>query len=337
MPPRVAVIGAGPWGRNHVRNFDALGALVAFAEADADVRGRVAAEYPAARPYADPAALLQAQDVDAVVIATPAATHGMLVDACLRAGKHVFAEKPLCLDVAEARRLAAFAGERRLTLMVGHLLLYHPVFRVLKRLVDEHVLGALRYIYSNRASLGRIRQEENSLWSFAPHDISMILSIIGRMPERAFASETVHLTPGVADTTLSHLWFPGGINAHIFVSWLHPYKEQRLIVVGSDAMAVFDDVAAGPEKLMLYRHSVEWSGEMPVVTKAKGEAIPYEQVEPLREECRMFLEAVETGARPPSDAEEGIRVLQVLDACQRSIAANRPIDLGGMASPANQG
>ncbi len=327
VPPRVAVIGAGPWGRNHVRSFHALGTLTAFAEADAQVRGRIAAEYPDARPYDDAIALLQADDVDAVVIATPAATHGRLADISLRAGKHVFVEKPLCLDIAEGRRLTAFADDSRLTLMVGHLLLYHPVFRVLKRLVSDGALGDLRYLYSNRANLGRIRREENSLWSFAPHDISMILSLAGVMPERVFASETSHLTPGVADTTLSHLWFPEGINAHIFVSWLHPYKEQRMVVVGSEAMAVFDDVAAAGEKLKLYRHEVAWSGEIPVINRAKGEEIAYDPVEPLREECAAFLDAITTGTRPPSDAQEGMRVLHVLDACQRSITDSRPVDI----------
>lgn len=326
-PPRIAVIGAGPWGRNHLRNFHALGALAAFVDADADTRGRMAADYAGVRACADAGEVLGDADIPAVVIATPAATHGALVGRALAAGKHVFVEKPLCLDLEEAHRLAALAGERGLTLMVGHLLLYHPVFRALQGLVASGRLGDLRYIYSNRANLGRIRREENSLWSFAPHDISMILSILGTLPQRVFASETGHLTPGVADTTLSHMWFPGGVNAHIFVSWLHPYKDQRLIVVGSDAMAVFDDVADPADKLKLYRHEVGWSGEVPIVNRASGEAVPYQPAEPLREECRMFLDAVAEGARPPSDAEEGIRVLSVLEACRQSIAANRPIAL----------
>ena len=162
--------------------------------------------------------------INAVAIATPAATHGPLTRQFLEAGKNVFVEKPLCLDPIEAQELGHLARRRGLTLMVGHLLLYHPAFRALRSVVEQGDLGKLRYIYSNRASLGKVRTEENALWSFAPHDVSMILALAGRLPEKIVATGANYITQGVADTTLSHLSFSDDLQAHIFVSWLHPYK-----------------------------------------------------------------------------------------------------------------
>lgn len=328
MPePRVAVIGHGYWGRNIVRNFAALGALDMVCEANPGARDAAARAYPDIQTAesADPA--FASPHIDAIAIATPAASHGELVELALEAGKHVFVEKPLCLDLEQAMRLKESAERKGLVLMVGHLLLYHPAFVALSKRVRNGDLGALRYIYSNRLSLGKIRREENALWSFAPHDISMILQLMGGVPDSVTANGGHYLSDGVADTTISHMSFGNGVQAHIFVSWLHPFKDQRLVVVGDRAMAVFNDVAAGPEKLLLYRHKAEWDGEVPVVNKADAEPIPYGDDEPLRCECATFLAAVRGEAHPPSDADEGIRVLSVLDACQRSIASGTSIRL----------
>ncbi|MFP6758032.1 MAG: Gfo/Idh/MocA family oxidoreductase [Alphaproteobacteria bacterium] len=331
-PARVGVIGTGYWGRNLVRNFDALGALAAFCDVDPNTVANFSRQYPHAAPFTDPADLLASDTVTSVAIATPAASHGELVAAALAAGKHVFVEKPLCLDIAEGRALADLAHDRGLTLMVGHLLLYHPAFIALCRAVESGRLGTLRYIYSNRLSLGKIRREENAFWSFAPHDISMILRLAGAMPERVVTNGGTFLSPSVADTTLSHLTFPGGLQAHIFVSWLHPYKDHRLVVVGADGMAVFDDVLAGADKLSLYAHSVDWNGGLPSINKAEAEAIAYDETEPLSLECGHFLDCVATGGVPVSDAAEGLRVLTVLDAGQRSLAQGAPIIIASEAS-----
>ena len=328
VPARVGVIGSGYWGRNLVRNFATLGALSAICDSDPEAVAGASVHCPEAARFTDAAEIFDSPEVGAIVIATPAASHGRLVAAALAAGKHVFVEKPLCLDIGEGRELAGAARDRGLTLMVGHLLLYHPAFTALCRTVESGRLGTLRYIYSNRLSLGRIRREENALWSFAPHDISMILRLAGAMPERVGTFGGTFLSPSVADTTLSHLTFAGGVQAHIFVSWLHPYKDHRLVVVGADAMAVFDDVRAGADKLRLYAHTVGWDGGLPTVSKAEAEAIPYEATEPLEVECGHFLDCVTTGAAPVSDAAEGLRVLAVLDACQRSLARGAPILLG---------
>ena len=262
-----------------------------------------------------------------MAIATPAATHGDLVERALQAGKHVFVEKPLCLDVAQAESLKKLADKKGLVLMVGHLLLYHPAFRALFEGVKNGELGKLRYIYSNRLSLGKIRREENALWSFAPHDISMILQLAGGMPRRVNATGANYLTDGVADSTLSHLVLGGNLQAHIFVSWLHPFKEQKLVVVGEEAMIVFDDTKDPVEKLLLYRHRVGWDGAIPIVSKAAPEPIAFTQSEPLRNECQAFLDAVNGISEPPSDAAEGIRVLNVLAACQQSILQGTAIEM----------
>lgn len=325
--PGIAVIGLGHWGRNLVRNVHALEALSALYDTSPATRAAFAATYPRIHVAAELQDIWSDTSIAGVMIATPAATHGALVGQALGAGKHVFVEKPLCLDVTEASRHAAKAAECGRVLMVGHLLRYHPAFRALASLVQEGVLGTLRYIYSNRLSLGRIRREENALWSFAPHDISMILAITGEMPELISTSGGHYLTSGVADTTLSHLTFPSGVQAHLFVSWLHPYKDQRLVVIGDRGMVVFDDVAVGTEKLRLYRHKAGWNGELPVVSKAEAESIPYNDAEPLRVECEAFLAAVRGDAAPPSDADEGIRVLRVLDACQRALVSGERVRL----------
>ena len=323
---RVAVLGTGYWGKNLLRNFHALGALAGLCDTRPEARQEHAALYSAAQAFGDPAAVFADREIDAVAIATPAATHGALAAQALAAGKHVFIEKPICLDLDQGRALSREAMARGLTLMVGHLLLYHPCFLALKRLVESDGVGELRYIYSNRLSLGKIRQEENALWSFAPHDISMILDLVQAMPTKAMTSGGAYLSPPVADTTLSHLTFAQGVQAHIFVSWLHPYKDHRMVVVGSKAMAVFHDNLPGPDKLLLYPHDIGWQGDLPNVTKAEAEPIPYGPEEPLALECRHFLDCIAEGRRPRSDAEEGLRVLAVLDACQRSLATGLPAE-----------
>jgi len=325
--PRVGAIGLGHWGQHIARNLNALGALAVMCDSDEATRGRFAEAYPAAQVAGSFEQVLGRHDITAVMIATPASTHGALVDQALDAGKHVFVEKPLCLDVAEAERLAVKAAAAGRVLMVGHLLLYHPAFQALLAVVRRGDLGRLRYIYSTRASLGRIRRQENALWSFAPHDISMTLQLSGRLPERVVANGGNYLSEEVADTTLSHLEFGDGLQAHVFVSWLHPYKDHRLVVVGDGAMAVFNDVASGPDKLLLYRHKAHWDGDLPIVAKADAVPIPYDDDEPLARECRAFLSAVQDGVPPPSDAAEGVRVLRVLDACQRSLNTGGPAKL----------
>src|SRR5262249_15209658 len=241
-----------------------------------------------------------------------------LVRRALRAGKDVFVEKPLCLSVTMGQELVGQARDQGRVLMVGHLLWYHPAILRLKQLVDAGELGRIRYIYSNRLTLGKIRREENILWSFAPHDISVILGLLNEMPEAVQAQGGNYLHERIADVTVSALSFPSGVRAHIFVSWLHPFKEQKLIVVGERQMAVFDDVEK-TDKLCLYPHSIDWRNGIPVANRAEVQTVPVESEEPLRAECRHFLECLRTRGRPRTDGQEGLRVLRVLQECQEAL------------------
>jgi UDP-2-acetamido-3-amino-2,3-dideoxy-glucuronate N-acetyltransferase len=315
---QIACIGAGAWGANIIRNFSQLGALKTICDSQPERLQTFATDYPDAEVSGSVDAVLQDPAIAGVAIATPAETHGALVRGALEAGKDVLVEKPLCLSVPEGRELVALAAERDRVLMVGHLLWYHPAVLKLKELVAAGTLGRVQYIYSNRLNLGRIRREENILWSFAPHDISIILGLLNEMPDAIEAQGGNYLHPKIADVTTSLLSFPSGVKAHIFVSWLHPFKEQKLVVVGDDKMAVFDDTEE-KDKLVLYPHSIEWKDQIPVARKAEGEVVPFEPGEPLKAECEHFLECIETRATPRTDGEEALRVLTVLDACQQSL------------------
>lgn len=315
--PNVAVAGCGYWGRNLVRNFAELGALRAVCDADAKSARALAETYGVpARAWDD---ILADPDIPGVAIATPAATHAPLAREALAAGKHVFVEKPMALDLTDAEDLIARAAEAGRALMVGHLLQYHAAFQTLHERVARGDIGALRYVYSNRLNFGKVRHEENILWSFAPHDISMILSLVGAEPERIDAVGHNYLQPGIADTTTTHLYFPGGVNAHIFVSWLHPFKEQKLVVIGEDGMMVFDDTRDWADKLVLYPHKVAPGERAPIAERADAEAIAIAQSEPLRAECTHFLGCVAGEHDPRTDGAEGLRVLRVLHAAQQAL------------------
>src|SRR5437870_4689533 len=314
----VACVGSGYWGKNLVRNFYELGALAAIWDNDTEKVSQLRQQYPDCRFPSSYAEVLSDDSINAVAIATPAETHAAMVREALLADKDVFIEKPLCLSVPEGEVLVALARERKRILMVGHLLWYHPAILKLKELIDAGELGRIEYIYSNRLNLGKIRREENILWSFAPHDISVILGLLGEMPDKVEAQGGNYLHPRIADVTVSLLAFPSGVKAHIFVSWLHPFKEQKLVIIGDKKMAVFDDVEK-KDKLLLYPHSIDWKNHIPVANKAEAQRVAYEPEEPLRAECVHFLDCIRTGLRPRTDAEEGLRVLKVLQQCQDAL------------------
>jgi UDP-2-acetamido-3-amino-2,3-dideoxy-glucuronate N-acetyltransferase len=314
---KVAVVGVGYWGKNLVRNFHELGALEALCDADRSVAEECERNYKGVRFCSEFSEVLSNTSIDAVVLATPAAIHYEMAKAALDAGKDVLVEKPLAIDVKDGEHLVQLAKANRRILMVGHILRYHPAILKLQKLIQEGALGKIEYLYSNRLNIGKIRTEENILWSFAPHDISVMLSLLNEMPSRASCQGAAYLNRDIPDVTLSHFEFPSGVHAHIFVSWLHPIKEQRLVVVGSEKMAVFDDTAE--HKLVLYPHKVEWKNRIPTAVKKSGEIIVLEDREPLRAECEHFLDSVISGISPVSDGAEGLRVLRVLDACQGAL------------------
>ncbi len=323
MPKKnIAIIGSGYWGKNLVRNFDSLKALGLICDKNEAVLAQFQEQYPGMRTCLALNDLLADTSIEGVVIATPAETHFTLASEALMAGKHVYVEKPLALESSQAVELNKLAKKCGRILMVGHLLQYHPVFVHLKEMALAGELGRINYIYSNRLNLGKIRREENILWSFAPHDISMILALAGEEPCLVMATGGNYLHKSIADVTTTHLEFPSGMKAHIFVSWLHPFKEQKLVVVGDKKMAVFDDTLPWEEKLLLYPHSIKWENNVPVPDKAEAERADIPQSEPLRSECAHFLECMNTGQQPLTDGAEGIRVLKVLNAAQQSMDNN---------------
>jgi UDP-2-acetamido-3-amino-2,3-dideoxy-glucuronate N-acetyltransferase len=307
----------GYWGRNLVRNFQELGALAMVCDSNRSVEGECREEYGEIPFCWEFNAVLANPAITAVVLATPAVAHYEMAKAALIAGKDVLVEKPLAIEVAQGAELKRLADAKERILMVGHILRYHPAVLKLQDLVETGALGQIRYLYSNRLNIGKIRTEENILWSFAPHDISVILSLLNEFPSRVSSRGSAYLNRNVYDVTVSQFDFPSRVQAHIFVSWLHPVKEQRLVVVGSDKMAVFDDAA--DNKLVLYPHRVEWKNRIPTAVKAQGLAVACDQREPLKEECHHFLSCLASRKRPVTDGEEGLRVLRVLDACQRSL------------------
>lgn len=318
--PRIAVMGCGHWGKNLVRNFAELGYLAAVVDPNSDLACKFADEYSVKAMSADEA--IASDDIDAIVIAAPAEMHAEIAINALNAGKHVYCEKPLALEEDDANAMIAAAKENKRSLMVGHLLQYHPVFASLRERVQNGDLGRLQYIYSNRMSLGKIRREENVFWSFAPHDLSMVLSLAGEEPERVQATGHNVLHEELYDMAHANIHFKSGLYAHVFTSWLNPFKEQKLVVAGEKGMFVFDDTEVWENKLMFYGHTIEWTNQIPTPNKADGVPVPVEQSEPLKSECQHFADSVKNGTAPLTDGEEGLRVLKVLDAAQMSMEAD---------------
>ena len=327
--PHVAIIGGGYWGKNLVRNFYNLNSLKLVCDKNEAILSNYKDQYKGIETCLALTDVLSSDDIQGVVIATPAETHFNIARESLLAGKHVYVEKPLVLREEEGQELIELAQKKCRVLMVGHLLQYHPVFIRLKELAHSGELGRINYIYSNRLNLGKIRREENILWSFAPHDISMILALAGEEPESLITTGGNYLHQKIADVTTTHMNFPSGLQAHIFVSWLHPFKEQKLVVVGERKMAVFDDTNPWEDKLFLYPHQINWKNNLPVPTRAEPERVDIAQEEPLRQECRHFLDCMRNGTKPITDGHEGLKVLKILNASQASLNDNgRMITLG---------
>lgn len=319
--PRVAVLGAGYWGKNLVRNFHELGALELVCDPDPAAR-RETEQRHSVRTVADAQDAFRNPQIQAVIIAAPAAQHYELAKKALVCGKDVFVEKPLALRVNEGEELVQLAKQGNAILMVGHILEYHPAIVELRNLIRSGELGRIQYIYSSRLNLGKLRTEENILWSFAPHDISAILFLLDEAPTHVASHGGSYLNAGVFDTTMTTCEFKSGVRGHIFVSWLHPFKEQRLTVVGGRKMAVFDDTE--PErKLMLYSHRINWLDRVPVAQKEEGQVVPLPVAEPLRKECEHFLNCVASRETPRSSGESALRVLRVLEACETSLRDGR--------------
>ena len=337
-PIGVAVVGAGGWGRNHVRNFAALPgvALRCVCDRSEAVRAQLAASFPEVRMLASLEEALEDETVRAVVVATDAPSHAELAAQALRADRDVFVEKPLTLSAASAASLCELADARSRVLMVGHLLLYHPAIEKLRALIDAGELGDVLYLTSQRTNLGVVRQDENAWWSLAPHDISVANYLHRASPRSVSASGGVFLQRerGIEDVVFATIAYPEGRLAHVHVSWLDPHKTRRLTVVGSRKMAVFDDTSAD-QKLWLFDKGVELPP--PALTYAEGVRVRTGDIvmpalrmsEPLRRECEAFVEAIRTRRPPLADGRSGWEVVRVLEAGARSLAeAGRRVDIG---------
>jgi predicted dehydrogenase len=319
----VGVVGLGYWGPNLARNFDRLpgSELRYVCDASAEARERWGPQFPRARVAADLDELLDDPELDAVVVATHVPAHAEVAQRALAAGKHCFVEKPLAQSVAEAEEVAAAAADAGRVLMVGHLLEYHPGVEKLKEIADSGELGDIHYVYSNRLNLGKLRADENALWSLGAHDVSVLLRLAGEEPSELQAFGESYMRPGVEDVVFCYLRFPSGLSAHLHLSWLDPHKERRFTVVGSRKMATFDDMEL-ERKLTIYDKGFDqdFASYGEYIARSGDISSPrISNEEPLRIECAHFLDCVHTGAPPRSGADSGVRVVRVLEALQRSL------------------
>ena len=335
--PNIAVVGLGYWGPNLARNVASLpeGRLHTLCDLQEDRLGRMAAQYPEARTRSDFASVLADEEVDAVIVASPANTHFDLASRALQAGKHVMVEKPLAQTDVECRKLISLADERRLVLMVGHVFLYNAAVRKVKEYIDSGELGEIFYVYSQRLNLGVVRQDVNALWNFAPHDFSILIYWLESMPERVMARGYSYLQPGIEDVVFVTLDFPGTVGANVHLSWLDPNKVRQMTVVGSKKMVVYDDTSPDA-KIKLYDKGVttprgawgklgayERFSEFQLMLRAGDVLIPkLDFAEPLRAECQHFVDCIRSGETPLSDGRSGLQVVQTLMAADRALATS---------------
>ena len=323
MTFRLGIIGCGRWGINHVRTADALfGAnLVAVADPNPAAAAKVKEISGRIRFSSNVKSIVEGDAVNSVIVATPAETHFQLAKELLRNGKNVLVEKPITLHGEEARELIAVAEEKKLKLMVGHLLLYHPAVLKIKEMLNAGTIGRLQYIYSNRLNFGTVRTEENILWSFAPHDISVIQFLTGSNPVGVTALGAAFLQDKIEDSTVTYLSYPGNVHAHIFVSWLHPFKEHRMVVIGDKGMLVFED-SAQKDKLRLYPKGFSTANGKIEKFDGAFHAIEYEEKQPLAEEQLHFSRTVEENIQPVTGGRHALEVLEILEMAERSLSRN---------------
>ena len=321
MSVRIGVAGLGYWGPNLARNFSRVADLTWLCDSSPERLEQATASYPGTRATSSLDDLLEDDELDAVALATPVATHAELAERVLRAGKHCFVEKPLARSVEDAESVVAAARDGGRVLMVGHLLEYHPGVQMLKDVIDSGDLGEIRYLYSNRVNLGVLRPDENALWSLGAHDVSVLLRLAGEEPYECRAVGESYMQEGIEDVVFCYMRFPSGVAAHMHLSWLDPHKDRRLTVVGSKKMATFDDMEL-ERKLTVYDKGFDesWSSYGEYIARSGDISSPrISNEEPLSIECRHFVERVEDGAEPRSGGEAGLRVVRVLEALDRSL------------------
>lgn len=314
---RICVLGAGRWGMNHIRTLSRLGHLAGIVESDDEKSAVLTDEFPTVDIFGNVRDALH-RGYDGFVVATPAETHFELAQFIMDAGYHVLVEKPLTLTSAQARVLKRLAEEKGVNLMVGHILLFHPAVRKMKELIESGKIGRLQYMYSNRLNLGTVRTEENILWSFAPHDISLFQYFTESFPEEVISRGGVFLQPAVHDSSMTVLTYPGNRVGHIFVSWLHPFKEHRIVVIGSKGMLSYED-SSEEKDILYYEKGIDWIQGEPVKHDGATEVIDYERTMPLDEELRYFIDHLDGTPVTMADAQNGVDVLEILEQATRSL------------------
>lgn len=317
---KLAVIGCGYWGKNLVRNFASLGTLAAIADHNKKHTDALSVQFSV--PAAEFEHTIQDPEISAIAIATPGPSHFDLAMQVLQAGKHVFVEKPMAMSVKEAEILGREAERQQRILMVGHVLRYHTAFRKLEELAQAGELGRIRHVTSTRFNMGKILSDEDAVWALAPHDISMVLAMLGPRPEHVTAWGDAFLRGGIADMATLRLEYPNNVSAKIRLSWMHPYKEHKLTVIGEKGMAVFDDTQGWDAKLTLYRPELDWNNPAVIPTMPVPQKIALQQSEPLLNECEHFLSCINTGRQPVTNHHEGLNVIRILEQASKALDLN---------------
>ena len=329
MNKKICVVGAGRWGINHIRTLHGLGCLAGVVEADDDTRAGLRVKYSEVKMFANLREAME-EDFDGFTVATPAETHYEGAKFIIEQGKHVLVEKPITTRLAEARHLKQLAEKNGVNLMTGHLLLFHPAIRKMKELMVSGKIGKLEYIYSNRLNLGTVRTEENILWSFAPHDISIFQYFIGNMPVEVVSRGGAFLQPHIHDSSMTVLTYPNNMVGHIFVNWLHPFKEHRLVVVGSKGMFSYED-SSDDKSLLFYEKGIDWIQGEPIKRDGPTEIIPFNPAMPLAEELKYFVAHTNGNPVEVANAQNAVEVLEILERATESllsVAGRRTEDRG---------
>jgi len=311
LSTRICVVGAGYWGKNHIRTFHELGCLGGIVDQSQDMLDHFSEQYPSVRMYKHLKDALQNSELAGFTVATPAETHFEIAKCIITAGKHVLVEKPFTIQIGHAEELVKLAEKHKVKLMVGHVLLFHPAIIKIKEIIAQGKIGKLQYIYSNRLNLGKVRTEENVFWSLAPHDISIFQYFTDLFPEKIHANGSTFLQEGIHDSTITLLKYPDGVEGHIFVSWLHPFKEHRLLVIGSDAMITFEDSSEG-KPLKFYSKKIETKNGIPKKIDGPVELIEYEQKMALTEELNYFVKNLDNKMSSIANGQHALEVTKIL-------------------------
>ena len=327
MDRKICVVGVGRWGKNHARTLAELGFLAGIVDSEESTLQEMKQLYPQARLFTNIREAIDG-DFDAFTVATPAETHFEVGKFIIEHNKPLLIEKPLAMTLAEAQELKSLSESKQVNMMVGHVLLFHPAIRTIKQLIDSGKIGKVQYLYSNRLNLGTVRTEENILWSFAPHDISIFQYLIGTMPTQIISRGGAYLQTHIHDTTMTILTYPDNVLGHIFVSWLHPFKEHRLVVIGSKGMLSFEDSSESKE-LLFYEKGIDWVQGEPIKRQGPTESIPYEKKMPLTEELQYFADHLEGIPIEVAGGQNAVEVLEILETATESLLSGTQVDLQG--------